>query len=711
MKIHSLLIATILAASNVVFAADSQERTCFQVGAPYSPEFNVNADVAIVYGIDPTVGERIRSWKAHDYIVHVMTGVAWGNYFDYVDGRFDGKPHIDEAQTESNGNKIGHGGNVWYMSPGEDYGQYLCVGVKRAIDAGAQAIHLEEPEFWVRAGWSNSFKREWKAFYHEDWVPPDSSPEAQWRASKLKYMLYRRALGQVFDFVHNYSKQIGRDVRCYVPTHSLINYASWGIVSPESSLIDVGCDGYIAQVWTGTARTPNFYEGVKAERTFETAFLEYGTMQNLVHASGRRVWFLNDPVEDNPHHSWDDYRRNWQSTLVASLLWPEVWHYEVMPWPDRVFKGKHNLHDGDHNHVPIPSTYATELQAVINAMEDMKQDNVRWEAAGTQHVGILVSDSLMFQRFGPGASDGDLSSFYGLAMPLVRAGLPAEPVQMESIVASSSATTKPSNKASFLSSYRLLLLTYEGQKPLTPAVNDGIAEWVKNGGALVVIDDDSDPYNHIREWWNTAPNQFATPREHLFEALGLPRDFVGSKSVGRGFILRVKQSPAHLAHDRNGAEQILQWCKAAATAIDLPWQQSGALVLRRGPYVVAAGVEGAAHLTGKYIDLFAPGLPVITNPEIPPGDRRLLVDLSPLGDGPKIVAVAGRVTQQQVSDKKMTLTIEGIGKTQGALKIALPGEPTHVMVNGAPAQSTWNNGVAGITFDNQPEGNSIAIEW
>ncbi len=38
-------------------------------------------------------------------------------------------------------------------------------------------------------------------------------------------------------------------------THSLLNYAQWCIVSPESSLARVnGCDGYIAQVWTGTAR-------------------------------------------------------------------------------------------------------------------------------------------------------------------------------------------------------------------------------------------------------------------------------------------------------------------------------------------------------------------------------------------------------------------------------------------------------------------------
>jgi hypothetical protein len=81
-----------------------------------------------------------------------------------------------------------------------------------------------------------------------------------------------------------------------------------------------GCDGYIAQVWTGTSRTPNVYRGVRRERTFETAFLEYGAMQNLVRATGRTVWYLNDPIEDNPDHDWTDYRTNWESTLVASRI-------------------------------------------------------------------------------------------------------------------------------------------------------------------------------------------------------------------------------------------------------------------------------------------------------------------------------------------------------------------------------------------------------
>jgi hypothetical protein len=365
----------------------TEERLSFQTSGPWSARTNLNADVAMVYGIGPRMPANIETWRQHGFTIHVMTGVAWGQYQDYLNGQFDGQNHWDQAQMQADGKQILHGADVPYISPGENYGKYLTLGVKRALDAGAVAIHLEEPVFWARGGWEENFKREWMSYYKEDWQAPNASPDAQYRASKLKYFLYRRALSQVFDFAKEYGKTNHRTIRCYVPTHSLINYAHWRIVSPESSLIDVGADGYIAQVWTGTARTANVYEGRRKERTFETAFLEYGAMQNLVRASGRRVWYLNDPIEDNPNHDWDDYRTNWESTLTASLLQSEVWHYEIMPWPDRIFNGRYPLKGGASERVTIPKPYETELQTVISALGDMKQSTVRWENAGTANTG------------------------------------------------------------------------------------------------------------------------------------------------------------------------------------------------------------------------------------------------------------------------------------------------------------------------------------
>lgn len=688
----------------------NQERLSFQTGGPWSPRVDLNADVALVYGIGNNLPSRIEDWKSHGYRIHVMTGVAWGDYQDYVHGQWNGIKHEDEEQMLKNGSPKAHGRDVFYMSPGEDYGKYLSQGVKRALDAGALAVCLEEPEFWVESGWEPNFKKQWQAYYHEDWQPLDSSPDAQYRASKLKYMLYRRALSQVFDFVHQYAKEHNREIPCYVATHSLINYADWRIVSPESSLIQVGCDGYIAQVWTGTARTPNEYDGRLKERTFDSAFLEYGAMQNLVRASGRRVWYLNDPVEDNPRHTWTDYRTNWESTLTASLLQPEVWRYEIMPWPQRIFYGRHASGTQPGRREPIPPEYETELQAVISAMGDMNQppEATRWEFCGTQGTGVLVSDTLMFQRGGPQASDEHLGNFFGLALPLLKRGLPVEPVQIENATA-----------PGFLDRYKLLLLTYEGQKPPNEKFHEALAQWVKNGGALVVVDDDKDPFNSVRDWWNQGESSFKTPREHLFKLLGLSPDAQGLNRVGSGVVLYESASPAALTYQPDGSDRIRSLAKQAAEAVKLTWKQSPALVLRRGPYLIASGLEDSGAdlppvtLRGRMISLFDPALSVIKEFVVTPGQRALLVDLDSIPKGHEgVIAAACRVRGHSVTADSIKFHADGIAQSPAVVCVAMNAPPKSVELAGKalePANYDFADGILRIRFTNTAEGVDLIL--
>ncbi len=664
------------------------ERTCFQTGRPWSGAANLRSDVAIVYGIDPGLPQRIQTWRDHGYRIHVMTGVSWGAYQDYLYGRFDNINHEDEAQTDAGGTKISHGGDVYYMCPGTNYGKFLCVGVQRALDAGAEAIHLEEPEFWVRGGYSEGFKREWRAHYNEEWQPPHLSPDAQWRASKLKYVLYRRALQQVFDCVQDYSHRTGRHVRCYVPTHSLLNYAHWRIVSPESSLARInGCDGYIAQVWTGTARTPNLYRGQFRERTFETAFLEYGAMQNLVRATGRTVWYLNDPVEDDPDHDWQDYRSNWESTLVASLFQPEVWRYEVAPWPERVFAGHYPKQAKPGERESIPPAYATELQTVMNALNDMHQARIEWDC-GTTGIGVLVSDSLMFQRGEPAPSDPNLSHIYGLALPLLKRGMPVTPVQLENLTA-----------PRYLDPFRVLLLTYHGMKPLSPDVHQPLADWVKRGGVLVFCDDDSDPFNRVREWWNTNGHTCATPREHLFAQLAL----VGSKAdtaktgtpmaIGEGALIWLRKNPATLAADADGDALLSTTVKLAAQHAKLKWRETNYLRLRRGPYLIAAGLEECVAaepktLRGRSVNLFDPELRVLDHVTLNPGSRFFLLDLDSVdGRQPQVIASACKTLPLKTDAKTLSLTVEGVAETPAIILVHAPKPPHSITLAGQSHQS------------------------
>ncbi len=692
-----------------------RERTSFQTSKSWSPQGNLRSDVAMVYGIDSTLPDRVKSWRDRGYRVHLMTGVSWGQYQDYLYGRFDGTNHVDNAQTDRNGKKISHGGDVYYMCPAENFGEFLAVGVQRGLDAGVEAVHLEEPEFWARAGYSEGFKREWQSFYHEPWQPPHESVDGQWRSSKLKYFLYRRALQQVFRHVQEHNRRTGRAVRCYVPTHSLINYAHWRIVSPESSLTQLeGCDGYIAQVWTGTARTPNRFRGVRKERTFETAFLEYGAMQNLVRATGRRVWYLNDPVEDDPRHDWTDYRGNWESTLTASLLQPEVWRYEVAPWPERIFGGKYPLDAKPEDRKAIPQDYASELQVVMQALENLRQADVRWDC-GTRGIGVLVSDSLMFQREQPTPSDPDMAQFYGLALPLLKRGLPVTPVQLEN-----------AELPGFLDDQRVLLLSYQGQKPLSAEVHPPLAAWVRKGGVLVVVDDDSDPYNRVREWWNGEGKDGRIPRNDLFAKLGVADDSFSKdaptmRTVGKGAVIWVREDPVRFALSAEADARLAGIVRKAAIRAGLEWKESNHLALRRGPYVIGAGLDesvaGAAkELKGRFVDLFDPELKVRRTVALQPGTRAFLLDLDVVGSAaaPQVIASACKALPLKRAGGGAAWTVEGVGDTPGLVLIATPKAPRSVQLERQPLTSyTYDTaeGLLYVRFPNEARPRDLVVEF
>ena len=597
------------------------------------------------------------------------------------------------------------------MCPGTNYGKFLCRGVQRALDAGTEAIHLEEPEFWVRSGYLEGFKREWRSFYGQDWQPPHSSADAQWRASKLKYFLYRRALQQVFDYVQEYNHRTGRQVRCYVPTHSLLNYAHWHIVSPESSLAQLnGCDGYIAQVWTGTSRTPNVYRGQLRERTFETAFLEYGAMENLVRATGRRVWYLNDPVEDNPDHDWNDYRANWESTLVASLFQPEVWRYEVAPWPERIFAGKYP-HTAGKERTGIPPAYATELQTVMNALNDLNQAHVEWQC-GTTGLGVLISDSLMFERGDPAPSDSHLGNVYGIAMPFLKRGMPIAPVQLENV-------TLPD----YFKGFRILLLSYHGMKPLSPDVHGALASWVKQGGALVVVDDDTDSFNTVHEWWNSNGLTFNSPRVHLFEQLGIQdKSFEASNqplTIGKGAVLWLRRNPVEFTASAESEKILVEAVKSAAQFSKLEWREANHLLLRRGPYVIAAGLEESETndplvLEGRFVNLFDPQLPVSTRVSVAPGSRHFLLDLNQRrGDQPLVLASACKALVTAQAAGKLTMTVEGVEGTPAAILLYWPGEvPRNITLDGKsvePTNSSLSEHLVWLRFTNRSLPRELAV--
>lgn len=656
-------------------AAAQDLRTNFQQYAPYREQTDIRADEVLVYS-NNNFAVRADAWRERGYTIGAMTGIAWGGYEEYY--LKDGILKAEEIQTTKSGKRLMHGDSetVGYNVPTQPYIDYLKRYVEPIVDYGVSTLYMEEPEFWANAGWSAAFKAAWEAFYNEAWIEPDSSPDAQWRASLLKYEMYFDALSQVMKHAKARAQAQGRSIRCGVATHSMLNYAHWRIVSPESRILDIPeCDAIIAQTWTGTARTPTFYLGKGKERTFESAYFEYGQMANMVAAVGKEMWALQDPVEDNPRRSWEDYKRNYIATLVAALQWPGIYQYEVMPWPDRIFQGQYRLTDADpeEQRVGLPPRYATELLTVINALSDMKQpDTARLDE--NPRVGVLVSDTLMFQRGQPQPSDPSLGHFHAIALPFLKNGVPVEPVQLEH-------TPKPG----YLEGFKLLLLSYEGQKPMKPEYHTALDAWVRRGGLLLFIGDGKDPYNRARAWWNGDGATEARAQDHLFARLGVDSrtPYHEPVNVGAGWLRILEEKPHRLAEQEWGSRQVLKLAEELLAKQSLAFAYGDTIGIRRGPFLAAARLEDTFTpteqvLSGPFIDLLDADLPIIASKALAPNTCAFLYDLNKAPAAAKVLACAARVRNERAEPGVLRFSAAGPINTTARARLLLPAAPKSI---------------------------------
>lgn len=701
----------------------SGEKTTFQTSNPWKPVTDVRADVAIVYSVkdhhrksEMSFEQRVQTWRDKGYTTHFMTGIAWGEYQDYFTGEWDGKMHLDEGQVTQKGDTIWHGRMVPYIVPSENFIKYMKEKViKRVIDAGIDAIYLEEPEFWARAGYSEAFKREWKAYYGFDWRPQHESPENTYLSNKLKYHLYYRALNECFNFAKEYGKSKGMNVRCYVPTHSLVNYSQWMIVSPEASLASLpGMDGYIAQVWTGTSREPNYFNGKQKERVFETAFLEYGSMESMTAPTGRKMFFLTDPIEDWPR-DWVDYKKNYQATFTAQLLYPMIADYEVMPWPDRIYEGLYRTSADSEKKEKIPRFYSTQMQVMINTLNDMPLSENK--VSGSQGIGVLMSNSLMFQRFPThdGYEDPQLSNFYGQALPLLKRGVPVKTVHIENV-----------SYPKTWDDVRILIMSYSNMKPMDPAAHNHIADWVKNGGSLLYCGKDDDPFQSVQEWWNTGGHTYKTASEHLFEKLGLQEPFeAGEYSYGKGKVYIMRNDPKEFVLNPDNDNNFIEAVKKLYNGSEGELEFKNHYTLSRGPYEIISVVDESIDdkpylIKGKLIDLFDPEIPVLTEKVVNAGEQAFLYNIESVQNPnkPQVLATAARIYEDKAGNTEYMFVAKSPLNTTNVMRILLPGKPATIEVKDSAGQSlesetSWDDDskTCFLSFENNPDGVHVKVTW
>lgn len=697
-------------------------KTTFQSSREWRPTIDNRADAVMVYGTGGNPSdksekipfeERVKSWKDRGYTTHFMTGIAWGEYQDYFTGEWDRKMHLDEGQVQQNGDTIWHGHMVPYIVPSANYLKYIKeMHVKRVIDAGIDAIFMEEPEFWARAGYSEAFKKEWKNYYGFDWRPQHESPENTYLSNKLKYWLYYNALNEVFTYAKEYGKTKGMDVKCYVPTHSLVNYSQWMIVSPEASLASLPCvDGYIAQVWTGTSREPNYYNGRIKERVFETAFLEYGSMESMTAPTGRKMFFLTDPIEDWPR-DWADYKKNYQATFTAQLLYPNIANYEVMPWPERIYEGLYRTSADSDKKERIPRHYSTQMQVMINTLNNMPESDNK--ITGSHGISVLMANSLMFQRFPThaGYEDPQLANFYGQVLPFIKRGVPIKTVHIENL-----------GYEAALADTKILLMSYSNMKPLSSEAHNHLAKWVEKGGILVYSGKDDDPFQTVQEWWNTKGNKYTSPANHLFEQMNIsasPKE--GEYNYGKGTVYVLRNDPKEFVLKENNSEQLINVVKK------LYCEKSDKLIfknnfyLKRGIYDLVAVLDESVNnesytIKGTLIDLFDPKLPIYKSKEIYPGEQAFFLNIDRIKDKqkPQVLTAASRTYEKKIDRNSYSYVAKSPINTTNISRILLPKKPLMVVVDGKNVlkDTDWDQDTKTylLGFENNPDGVSVHIKW
>ena len=320
----------------------------------------------------------------------------------------------------------------------------------------------------------------------------------------------------------------------------------------------------------------------------------------------------------------------------------------------------------------------------------------------------------MFQRFPEheGYSDPQLANFYGMALPLLKRGVPVKTVHMENL-----------SFPETLSGIKVLSMTYSNMKPLDPQAHTYLAEWVKNGGNLIFNGSDLDPFQNIEEWWSTGDNHFTAPSQHLFTLLGLdPNAKEGQYKVGKGTVSIIRKDPKEYIMNEGGEAPYLTQVEALYADKGAKLEYKNDFVLDRGPYTLMAVVDESIsdkplQRKGSFIDLFDPTLPVKNEIIVNPGQQALVIDLAKVADKkrPQVLAASFREDQEKSSKESYSFVAKSPENTNGISRVLLPKMPKQVLIDGKDSinPSKWDNASKTylVEFENSPEGVNVEFIW
>ncbi|MCP5529326.1 MAG: hypothetical protein H7A44_02705 [Opitutaceae bacterium] len=765
-------------------------RTAFFLAEAYNPRFAVPADAIQLYAglediapIAGPVGARssgavARSWVERGYAAQlflhsrygaadatppalIQTGPADARIS--VFGVYDGDKRVDIAvgaltpelraeMTRRHGTGIEIRAFDHYTIPTVGRIEQARADYGPVEDPAFSAFCFDEPEIWARAGYSAAFKAEWKAYYGSDWVAPDSSVDARYRAERLKTHLVRRWVEGLFDGV----RRLRPDIPLMLALHSQPSYANIGVGAPHHALFEVpGLREVVAEVWN---------------ESFANCYLQYSSFRHLTRGTGKTLWLMMDPWGDSPAMSLDYYRKHYGDNVLAALMFPTEEHYQPLIWPNRLY-GK------------IPRDYERLINTVTGVLADLWLYPDGRVEAGSPGIATLTSDTMGMQRAEP--SPSDLEGYLALAQPLMERGVPVEVLSLERVA-----------EPGYLDGTKCLVMSYDFLKPQDRMANQALVDWVKGGGSLVFFGG-TDAYNAVQDsWWRR--DGYATPFEALMSGLGLavgepqvldkPGEVIELEGTDAGlglpaltirtgptpgeaqYRLRVSSTQTEDAaakqpstypvtlypppagatvlgqtrgtgqpvawRARAGRGQVIfagvspgglqepggpAWLRGLAreglAAAGGDYRESARFLVRRGPFTGVHTEAESFVLRGRYFDLLSPGLDLVENPEIAPQSNALYRDAEAASPGAGMPCVSGRLRSYVEQPGRTAFVVQAPEGTDGAARVLCRGRKvggvSAFTTTGEPVavQSAVESGSLALTYPNVAAGVVVRVDW
>ncbi|HEU5395960.1 MAG TPA: hypothetical protein VFV81_02245, partial [Verrucomicrobiae bacterium] len=188
----------------------------------------------------------------------------------------------------------------------------------------------------------------------------------------------------------------------------------------------------------------------------------------------------------------------------------------------------------------------------------------------------------------------------------------------------------------------------------------------------------------------------------------------------KGGLIWLHERPADFSTSAAGAAAVVSVTWRAARHAGLNWREVNYLLLRRGPYVIAAGLDESVAaepkiLRGHFVDLFDATLRVQTEVRILPGTRYFLLDLDQARTGTaQLLAAACKTVPETGKPGELTYSVEGVEDTSSVMLLESPHCPKTVTLDGKALDNfdySPEERLLWLHFTNRAVPRQLVITW